>query len=262
MRASDFRKQAWLALSGKWGIAVFAFIIASLFGGTAAIAPMVTPKFNVNVNFNSSSLTALMQNFDPSSVEIWALLLALAVVLTILFIIFTISLISTLITFSIGSAVEMGYAGFNIDIIDNKKPRLSRLFTSFRYFGKALLANLIRQIFISLWSLLFIIPGIIAMYRYSMVPFILADHPEFTAKDALEYSKIIMIGNKWRLFCLMFSFFGWNILCLLTLGIMNLWICPYKHAAIAAFYRSIAPEIKNEDTQTSDSSEYNSETMI
>ena len=250
MKASDFRKQAWLALSGKWGIAILASIIASIFGGTAAITIIPSVEFKVNFNTSIPSENELMQAFDPSKIEAWQILVVLAVVFTILFIILTISIISSAITFCIASTVEVGYEGFNVDLIDNKKLSIARLFTSFRFFGKALLANLIRQIFITLWSLLFIIPGIIAQYRYSMVPFIIADHPEFTAKDALDYSKMIMIGNKWRLFCLMFSFFGWNILCILTFGILNFWISPYKHAAIAAFYRSIVPQMKSEDTDS------------
>ena len=91
-----------------------------------------------------------------------------------------------------------------------------------------------------LWSLLLIIPGIIAGYSYAMTGYILAENPELTASEAIARSKEMMAGNRFRLFCLHFSFIGWEILCTLTLGIGNLWLRPYKQAAEAAFYREIS----------------------
>ena len=66
-------------------------------------------------------------------------------------------------------------------------------------------------------------------------------YPELTASEAIEQSKQMMYGHRWRLFCLQFSFIGWDILsALLTFGIGSLWITPYKQAATAAFYREIS----------------------
>lgn len=73
-----------------------------------------------------------------------------------------------------------------------------------------------------------------------MTDYILAEHPELTASEAIAQSKAMMEGNRWRLFCLQFSFIGWDILCALTLGIGNLALRPYRHAAEAAFYREIS----------------------
>ena len=84
-----------------------------------------------------------------------------------------------------------------------------------------------------------IIPGIIATYSYAMTEFILAENPDLTASEAIARSKEMMSGNRWRLFCLHFSFIGWDILSSLTLGIGNMWLRPYKQAANAAFYREI-----------------------
>ncbi len=96
------------------------------------------------------------------------------------------------------------------------------------------------EVYVLLWSLLLIIPGIIATYSYAMTEFILAEHPDLTASEAIAQSKEMMSGNRWRLFCLHFSFIGWDILSSLTLGIGNLWLRPYKQAANAAFYREIS----------------------
>ena len=101
-------------------------------------------------------------------------------------------------------------------------------------------ARFLQSIYILLWSLLFIIPGIIASYSYAMTEYILAEHLELSASEAISRSKQMMDGNKWRLFCLQFSFIGWSILCAFTLGIGIFWLTPYKQAATAAFYREVS----------------------
>ena len=77
-----------------------------------------------------------------------------------------------------------------------------------------------------------------------MTYYILADNPSMTANDARRKSMDIMRGNKWRLFCLQLSFIGWLLLCVLTLGILTLWISPYIQTATAAFYEDISAPLK------------------
>ena len=98
----------------------------------------------------------------------------------------------------------------------------------------------LRSIFVFLWSLLFIIPGIIKSYSYRMVPFILTDNPGITATEAITRSRQIMKGNKWRAFVLDLSFLGWYILSALTLGILSIfYVNPYVYATEAELYHSI-----------------------
>ena len=92
-----------------------------------------------------------------------------------------------------------------------------------------------------LWTLLFIIPGIIKSFEYAIIPYLLADDPEISSKDAFKKAKQMMNGNKWRLFKLEFSFIGWTLLCVLTLGIGAAFLIPYVNAATAEFY----VELKN-----------------
>ena len=73
-----------------------------------------------------------------------------------------------------------------------------------------------------------------------MAPYILAENPDMTTREAIAASKEMMRGSRWRLFCLGFSFIGWSMLCILTLGIGNLWLRPYREAAQAAFYRDLS----------------------
>lgn len=91
-------------------------------------------------------------------------------------------------------------------------------------------------LFIWLWSLLFIVPGIIAAYRYRLAPYLMAENPNLGIREAVNMSKELMAGHKWRLFCLNLSFIGWGILSALTCGIGDLWLNPYIYAANAAFY--------------------------
>lgn len=102
------------------------------------------------------------------------------------------------------------------------------------------LGMFVRSIFILLWSLLFIIPGIIKSYSYRMVPFILTDNPGITATDAITLSRKMMKGNKWKAFVLDLSFLGWEILSALTLGILGIfYVNPYVYATEAELYHAI-----------------------
>lgn len=97
-----------------------------------------------------------------------------------------------------------------------------------------------RNLFISLWSLLFIVPGIIKAYEYRMVPYIISEDPNMNYKDALAESKKLMMGNKWKTFVLDLSFIGWDILSLLTWGMLEIFfVAPYKASTEAALYESL-----------------------
>ena len=99
--------------------------------------------------------------------------------------------------------------------------------------------TLLMTIFTFLWSLLFIIPGIVKMFSYAMTPYILEEHPELSANEAIDRSRAMMKGHKFDLFWLLLSFIGWGILCLFTFGIGTLWLGPYVQGAHAAFYEDV-----------------------
>ena len=119
---------------------------------------------------------------------------------------------------------------------------LSKLFEGFSRFGDSLVLFLLMDIFIFLWSLLLVIPGIIKMYSYSMSWFVLHDRPDLTGNEARKRSMYLMRGHKWRLFCLDFSFLGWYLLSALTLGILAFWVTPYHMTARAEFYQELLAE--------------------
>ena len=98
-----------------------------------------------------------------------------------------------------------------------------------------------RDLYTFLWSLLFIIPGIVKSYEYRMIPYLLADHPDMTSEQAFAESKRMMTGQKWNAFVLDLSFIGWDILSILTLGMLSIfYVEPYKFMTKAALYEKLA----------------------
>jgi len=104
-------------------------------------------------------------------------------------------------------------------------------------FGRKLGGMLLMSLYISLWSLLFIIPGIIKSFAYFFTPNILAEHPNVSASQAIDISKRITHGHKMEIFVFCFSFIGWLLLSILTLGILAVvYVGPYFYTADAGLY--------------------------
>lgn len=156
------------------------------------------------------------------------------------------------ITLVLGGAMNLGLITYYQKLYNGEKASLSDLVGSFDHFGSALVLNLLVYVFVILWSLLLIVPGIVMSYAYSQAFFIMKDHPDMDPMDALNESKKLMDGKKWDLFCLDLSFLGWAILSLLTAGIGFLLLNPYMTAARMAFYKEItgqASEAPNQPDQ-------------
>lgn len=99
---------------------------------------------------------------------------------------------------------------------------------------------LLQAVYTFLWTCLLIVPGFIKAYEYSMIPYLLADHPEMTRQEAFAASKAMMKGNKWKAFVLDLSFIPWDILSALTLGILSVfYVAPYRRLTAAALYEKL-----------------------
>lgn len=105
--------------------------------------------------------------------------------------------------------------------------------------GGTILVGIMTTVFTLLWSLLFVIPGIIKSYSYSMAYYIKVDHPEYDWHQCIDESKRIMEGHKADLFVLDLSFIGWVLVGMCACGIGVLWVEPYMQAARTNFYESI-----------------------
>lgn len=165
-----------------------------------------------------------------------ALMVAPLLVFKFLFDASTLEKVSDLYTFIVSGPLTLGYITFILSIFRKKSTSPVEIFYGFERFGKAFLLMVVMNFFILLWTLLFIIPGIIASFRYGMAFYILADHPEMGILEIINESKRMMDGNKMKLFCLQLSFLGWSLLAIFTVGIGYLWVMPYITAATAGFY--------------------------
>lgn len=110
---------------------------------------------------------------------------------------------------------------------------------TFKGYWNNALGVVLMILFVYLWMLLFIIPGIIKGFAYSMTPYILKDNPELSANQAINLSVKMMKGHKFDLLCLCLSFIGWGLLSILTLGIGYFWLMPYMYTSMAAFYQDV-----------------------
>ena len=124
---------------------------------------------------------------------------------------------------------------------------VSRMFDGYRDFVRIFTTILLTQIYILLWTLLLIIPGIIKSLSYAMTPFVLRDNPEMKNNAAIALSMKLMDGHKGELFWLFLTFIGWGILCILTLGIGYFWLAPYMQASMAQFYEEVKAEYEQYD---------------
>lgn len=140
----------------------------------------------------------------------------------------------------LAGAFAVGLCSYFLVIAQAGETRLECLFTGFKRFGKSFGAYFLSTLFISLWLSLLIVPGIIAAFRYAMVYFILADDEDYGPLEAITRSKEMMVGNKWKFFCLHWRFFGWGLLATsFTFGIGYLWLVPYMQTSFAKFYEDI-----------------------
>ena len=228
-KAADFRKQAREALKGRWKHAILAGLVASLLGGTNASIG----GGGFSISGSQESWREILESFRGNRELLGIFLIVAGVVLSL-------GLVIGIAWSLLGMLIRPGYCRFNMELLEGEAlPQTNRLFEYFKRYRTILPTGLLQLLYIFLWSLLLVIPGIIAAYAYAMVPYIQAENPEMPARQVLAASKNLMRGNKWRLFCLYFSFFGWVLLSILTLGIGMLWVIPYQSAAEAAFYREL-----------------------
>ena len=129
MRARDYRHQAWNALKGKWGIAIAAFLIASLLGGTSGVNFGYSSSSDVDINIPTDSFSETINEIS-SSLEIPAYILNILGALLIA--VGIIAIVTCIVLYCIGSIIEVGYSQFNVDIIDGKEVKIKTLFSFFK----------------------------------------------------------------------------------------------------------------------------------
>ena len=165
------------------------------------------------------------------------LILSMVVMMAISYVAGMIPVASLIIT----PALTLGMICMYLNMSYGAKPEIKELFAHFGEFWPALKVTLLNGIFVFLWSLLLVVPGIIKAFAYSQSMYILAENPGIGAREALKKSEEMMNGHKMEYFILGLSFIGWMILGAFTFGILYLWLIPYIQATQVNFYNSIKP---------------------
>lgn len=207
---SEIRRVARESLSGNWGNGVIATLLYWLITTAVNVILLFVPFGQIH--FDTGGTTNILNFFA------WLLFIPL----------------------------QWGISIYFLHILRSGQPSIGQLFEGYKDFARIFFTELLIVIYTFLWSLLFIIPGIIKSLSYAMTPFILRDRPDLKYDSAVRESMRLMHGNKLKLFLLILSFIGWFILALLTLGLGLLLFVPYYRTSIAAFYE----DLKNSDAET------------
>ena len=145
--------------------------------------------------------------------------------------------VGSILMLVISGPIVVGLIIFFEKLINKQKVNLETIFEGLTTdFVPKMATFILQEIYILLWSLLFIIPGIIKSYSYAMSMYIMRKDGTKTSSEAITLSRQIMNGKKLKLFCLHLSFIGWFILSILTFGIGFIFLAPYIQASVTAFY--------------------------
>lgn len=219
LSSKEFRKKAWDSLKGKYWTGFLACFIVSLASSLLSIANSVSSIKQSTLETSDIDIKSIIASYmeKPISTAILPVLLVLFLLL-------------------ICNPLVVGLDAYFIKNT-NGSPKFSEIFSRFKDgYSSTVVTMFLMGLKTFLWTLLFIIPGIIKSYEYAMIPYILADNPDTNYNEAFSKSKEMMKGNKWKLFKLQFSFIGWYLLSILTLGIGVFFLVPYCSAAEAEFY--------------------------
>ena len=203
MNISDnftLRRRGLSALNGNWQTALMVTFVA----GLLSIAQNTLQIRLDASSLANMSLTDAWRNFDIIMGPYKGLISLFA-----------------FLQFIISPVLSVGLNAYFLALHRRENPPFALLFSRLHALIRCLALYVLMGIFIFLWSLLFIVPGIVAAYRYSMAPFLMADDPELGALDAINLSKKMMDGHKGRLFALQFSFIGWAFCAMVLIGILH-----------------------------------------
>ncbi|MDO4542808.1 MAG: DUF975 family protein [Bacillota bacterium] len=206
---SEMKTEAKSRLKSNWGAIIGATVIVALVSGVISFVFYPTAEDVTAANYLFVSLLGLLG-----------------------------SLISLLVV----APLNLGMYGMLLDISNGQQVAFSDIFKGFRRIWSAVLITFLFGLFVFLWSLLLVIPGIIKTYSYAMAYFIFADDDRVKPLEAITKSRKMMNGHKWEFFVLQLSFIPWILLVAVTLGLGALYVAPYMNVTFANFYRRLKAE--------------------
>ena len=209
---AELKQNAKNALKGKWGSVILAIILSVIVSYIVLIILSVIRDIFVSI----------------VNIELFEKILIL---------------VSLVVQIVLTTPITVGLYSFFIKLSETNKPEVREIFRPYNESCKnSMKMGLLIYFYTFLWSLVFIIPGIIKSYSYSMAYYIMAENPTMSAEEAITKSMEMMNGHKAELFFLQLSFFGWGVLAYCTCGIGYLWLTPYMNKTTANFYQAIKGE--------------------
>lgn len=217
MKNKEIKRLARQQLKGQWGIAA---LFTLLFTAIYYMIPLI---IEINLSGGFEAWINQQDNVNGPAASTFVITLVLL-------------------------PLYIGYLWTFLSVIRNgeeiKFSGLLQAFSEISTYVKILGTYLVMMVYMFLWALLLLVPGIIKAFSYSQTYFVLKDNPGIGINAAITKSRKLINGYKWRFFVLQLSFIGWGILCLFTLGIGFLWLAPYMSASYAAFYDNL---VKNQN---------------
>lgn len=217
MSRAELKENAKKSLQGKWGQAILLLII---FGIINSIVMGITFIGNTASLSDAATVSSILDGTYNGTMGIGFY-------------------ISGILSILVSAFLTLGSVSFFLKVSRNEEVTFKELFNKTGLWLLYIGVTIMTSIFIGLWSLLLIIPGIIASYSYSMVNYIMVDNPELGVFGAIRRSKEMMNGHKMDYFVLHLSFIGWGILVGLTCGLLSFYVSPYMSVTKANFYNSI-----------------------
>ncbi len=154
------------------------------------------------------------------------------------------TIVVDIITFGISGIFAVGMASVHYDLVRNGQHlSVRRFFDGFKNFVDNFLLGFMHGLHVTLWTLLFIFPGIYVSYSYALIYHVKKDHPDYRWQQCFDESERLMEGNRWRLFKLQTSLVGWMIVALIAVCFGGpIWVAPYLNTVTAVFYDEVKKE--------------------
>ena len=218
-----------------WKSVLCALLLSVLACGSGISSRFSSGDDDMDDSGTSEAINDLSNDLDSVDTTTAATIIAAIVGIALI-----VSIFFFLLKIFVFNPLQVGCYGFFNENAGGYNPDLGIIKTGFTRYGHTFATLFLRDIFLILWTLLLIFPGVIKSYSYRMVPFILRDHPEMSAREVITASRRLMDGNKWKVFVFDLSYIGWFLLSILTLGLLNIfWTEPYRQNANAVIYRSL-----------------------
>ena len=243
MPSKSLKQLALNQLRGKWGIAILIIVVGGILTSIISSIPTQITRLLYTLAGLPMSITDVLIGESSGAVDEAILYsFSFADVSVALFVVGTVMLfVAYFISYCAAGIFDFGICGAMLKNARTGYMELNDVFAGFKYFVKCGAMYFLMALFQFLWSILFIIPGIIAAYRYRLALYLLLDHPEMSAMDCIRESKRIMSGNKGQLFVLDLSFIGWWILAGIPIvGLfVRVWVVPYTQMTYALYYTTL-----------------------